>query len=110
MPRYPYTCDACDDEVDVFKLMSQYDDPETCPTCGAQMAHNFMARGTPATLDKPFHKPIEMFSIAPETPQQMADLRRKLPDTQFTRDLVPLAHTRAEKMRILKAVNYQELS
>ena len=109
MPRYPYTCLNCSGRKDVFKPISRYDDPEICPDCGTEMSRDFIAK-PPATLDKPFHKPIEMFSIAPETPQEMVDLRRKLPDTQFTRDLVPLARTRAEKKRLLSAVNFQELS
>lgn len=110
MPRYPYICDACDDSVNVFKSISRYNDPEICPSCGAVMDHDFMALGTPATLDKAYRKPIMMYSIAPETPQQLADLRRKCPDTEFTHDLVPLAHNLAEKGRLLAAVDFEEKS
>lgn len=109
MPRYPYICPVCGYKEDVFKPMSRYDSREVCPKCGVPMDRNRMA-GPPATLDKAFHKPIEMYSIAPENPQQLADLRKRCPDVEFTRDLVPLAHNRAEKKRLLKAVGFEEKS
>jgi len=60
--------------------------------------------------DRPYQTPIEMFSVAPETPAQLADLRRKMPDVQLTDQLVPVARNRQEKLRILKAVNGEERS
>lgn len=110
MPRYPHTCPACEYMGDVFKPISQYDRVEVCPECGTDMERSFMT-SPPSTLDKAFRKPIEMYSIAPTNPQEVVDLRRKCPDVTFTRDgLVPLARNRAEKKRLLAAVNFQELS
>lgn len=109
MPRYSYICDACDHAMSVFKLMSQYERVEICPGCGAEMKRDFTA-GTPATLDKAFRKPIKMYSVAPRNPQELADFRKRCPNVKLTRDLVPIAYNRAEKLRILKAVDFQELS
>jgi len=60
------------------------------------------------TVDQAFHQPIEMFSVAPESPDQLRDMREKLPDLEFTSDLVPIAHNRQEKLAILKAVGFEE--
>lgn len=107
MPRYPYTCSKCGSFQDVFKPMAQYRDPEFCK-CGAQMERDFGTGHSCASLDDAFHKPIEMFSVAPETPAQMRKLREQCPDIKFTPDRVPIAHSRAEKLRILKVCGFEE--
>jgi len=109
MPRYSYICDACGLEHDEFVPMSQYQKEVPCPQCGAMMPRTFAGR-TPHTLDKPFHKPIEMYSVAPETPAEVADFRRKNPDVQLNDQLVPMARNRAEKLRILRNAGYEEKS
>lgn len=60
--------------------------------------------------DRPFQTPIAMYSIAPETPAQLADLRRKMPGVQLDDQLVPLARNRQEKKQILEAVGAEEHS
>lgn len=107
MPRYPYICDACGHKIDVFKPMSRYKEFEACPQCDAKMQRDFSA-GSPTSGNTAFHTPIEMFSIAPSTPQEMRDLRQKLPDTKFTEQGVPIAHSRAEKLSILRASGCEE--
>lgn len=109
MPCYPYIC-SCGHTSDVFKPMSKYRDSEFCPQCGKEMQRDFNTGDSCASGNTAYHKPIEMFSIAPSTPDEMVDLRRKLPDTKFTKQGVPLAHTRAEKLAILGACSCEEKS
>jgi putative FmdB family regulatory protein len=33
MPHYEYRCEPCDHEFEVFKSMSEYATPESCPKC-----------------------------------------------------------------------------
>jgi len=68
---------------------------------------NRVSRGVPGTNQRVFDTPIEMYSVAPESPAEAQQLRAAgielTPDT-----LVPVARTRQDKMRILKAVGYEE--
>ncbi len=105
MIHYPYECPNCD--YFVLEPASWFTEHENCPECGAVVEKVIGAvhrRG----LNPVFHKPIEMFSVAPETPGEMAAFRRALPDVQLTDQGVPLARTRAEKLRILQAAGYEE--
>ena len=106
MPTYPYECPKCGHEGDTFKPVSEYRSLEFCPKCGFPMARVY---GPVASPDTAFHKPIEMFSIA-GTAGEMQQLRERLPDTQFTNQGVPLARSRAEKMRLLKVAGFRELN
>lgn len=106
MPMYPYKCWACGHATEVFKPMTQYKTPEQCPECGASMDRVFTHRC--ASLDTPFRKPIEMFSVAPTNPAEVVALRRAMPDVTLTPQLVPVAHSRAEKLRILRATGCEE--
>lgn len=105
MPCYPYTCD-CGHKTDIFKPMSQYRDLELCPICGVEMQRDFT--GGCASTDVAFNKPIEMFSVAPRNLSELSRLREKLPETKFTDQMVPIAHNRAEKLRILRALDCEE--
>ncbi len=107
-PTYSYGCPACSHRQDVFKPMDQYNSPETCGECGVQTERAYDT--PPITLNKAYRTPIEMFSVAPETPGEMVALREALPDTKFTDQGVPIAHSRSEKMAILKVTGYEEHS
>lgn len=105
MIHYPYECPNCDHFV--LEPASWFAEHKNCPECNAvveKVPGAVHRRG----LDPVFRKPIEMFSVAPETPDQMAALRKARPETQFTDQGVPLARTRTEKLAILKAVGYEE--
>jgi len=51
-----------------------------------------------------------MFSVAPTNPVELQELRQKMPDVELTSQLVPIARTRTEKLRILKATGFEEHS
>lgn len=109
MPCYPYICDVCGTTAEEMVPMSQYQGEIECPYCddGTMMRREF-AGTTPHTLDHPFQHPIEMFSIAPNNPTELAAFRERNPDVKLDRQLVPLAHNRAEKLRILKNEGFEE--
>lgn len=68
---------------------------------------NRVPEGVPGTPMRAFHTPIEMYSVAPNSPGEVRELRKAgvelTPDT-----LVPIAHTRQEKMRILALSGCEE--
>lgn len=107
MPMYPYECPECGFVYKTFKPMSESGTPESCSECGALMDRVFTGC---ASLDTAYHKPIEMFSVAPTGADELTALRKKLPDTVFTDQGVPLAHNLAEKQRILAAAGFEDRS
>lgn len=108
MPIYDYQCDGCGERTEKLRPMSESD--AEGPPC--LLGHGPMKRVFVASRkrNKNFRTPIEMFSVAPNNPAELADLRRKCPDVKFTPELVPIAHNRPEKMRILAAVGFEERS
>lgn len=107
MPRYPYTCDTCGQEHEELVPMSQYKPEIPCPQCGAKMHRTYMGR-SPHSSATPYQHPIEMYSVAPNSPQELAAFRRANPDVQLNDQLVPLARNRQEKLHILKSLGYEE--
>lgn len=107
MPRYDYKCDSCGATIEEWATMSQYQKEIPCSSCGEMMQRDF-SMGTPTTSNRAFRHPIEMYSVAPETPAGLAAFRRRNPDVQLNDQFVPIAHSRAEKLQILKAEGYEE--
>jgi len=109
MPRYLYKCDVCDTLSEEFVPISQYQSEIPCPKCrnGIMMRREYAGQA-PGSFNRAFHKPIEMFSIAPETPAELAAFRKRNPDVKLTDQFVPLARSRSEKLRILKNEGYEE--
>ena len=109
MPRYDYVCDSCGIVAEEFCTISKYRSKIPCLDCddGTMMRRDF-TRGTPATLDTAFQHPIEMYSVAPETPHELAAFRQRNPGVKLNDQLVPIAHSRAEKLRILRNEGYEE--
>jgi len=106
MPIYVYKC-PCGGRSEKLLPMTQYQDMQYCEICGQPMFRDLPAEHMNTPLQA-FHTPIEMYSVAPETPGQAADLRRKLPDVKFNDLGVPVAHNRQEKLAILRATGFQE--
>lgn len=106
MPLYDYKCPVCDQQVELLIPMLEYQSEQPC-TCGAVMQRIFT---TKKSHSPNFRKPIEMFSVAPTSPQELEAFRRKCPDVELTRQLVPIAHNRTEKKQILRAVGFEEKS
>lgn len=68
---------------------------------------NRVPNRVPGTPMRAFARPIEMYSVAPNSPGEARQLREAgvelTPDT-----LVPIAHTRQEKMKILEVTGCEE--
>lgn len=102
MTRYYYECCKCGAFLDGVHTA-----PTKCSSCETLSCQ---AGPSPASLDTAYHRPIEMFSVAPMGADEYDTLRRKLPDVEFTPQLVPIAHNLAEKRRILKATGFEDRS
>ena len=93
----------------MLSSMTDRDVLQTCEACGGDMHRDIQAEQCSTPL-KAFHKPIEMYSLAPDTQEQYHELRRKCPHIQFNDHLVPLATCRRDKKDLMKAVGNVELS
>lgn len=89
--------------------MADRNSPAVCDACGSP-ANRAVGAERVGSMNHEFNKPIEMYSVAPNSADEVTELRRAVPDIKFNDQLVPLAHNRAEKLRILKAVGYAEKS
>ena len=111
MPTHYHTCDECGKTDSVTHMIA--DDPIWPKCCGATMPRvpNLLRRPTAA-----FHKPIEMISLALDNEQQITEFRHRNPTADISSDRsspvfgVPLAHTREEKLRILRNEGFEELN
>lgn len=110
MPLYDYRCECGVEATDVFRTMRN-ESPELCPKCGRAMEK---VPVLPHTDLKEYHQPIEMFSIAMEDPQEIADFARKCPDVEISMDPtdenygLPIAKNRKGKLQALKAAGFTE--
>lgn len=111
MPIYDYKCPACQHvSIDVYRKMNN-ESPEVCPVCTAAMervpvlAHTSM---------KEFHTPIEMYSIALDTDEEIQSFKRTAPDVDVSTDQndpmygIPIARSRHQKLQALRAAGAQE--
>lgn len=110
MPLYPYKCDECAHTSEEFQHIR--DEPLTeCPVCKSAYKRTITTFGTGNKL---FKKPIEMMSIALEEPGEIREFQRRNPDVKIETNEahplygIPIAHSREEKMRILRAEGFQE--
>ena len=105
MPLYRHTCENCGRSVEDFRPMSEMRILPIC-ICGMPMARDI--QGETRSGNAAFNKPIELYSLAPETLEQRRELEAV--GTTFTPEGVPLARDRAEKKRIMKTAGYVEMS
>lgn len=47
MPRYPYTCEACEQSFEIEKTMDRAGDREVCPRCQGPATRVFTAPSLP---------------------------------------------------------------
>ena len=108
MPVYCYKCPLCEAVESIFRSISCRNVAPQCPECGAAiMDRDIVAEGTNTPMQE-YHKPIEMYSVAPTSADEVTELRRKLPNVKFNDQFVPIAHSRHEKLAILKATGFLE--
>ena len=106
MPQYCYRCPACGQDKTELRTMADRNDLPKCG-CGETMLRDVVSEHTATPLEE-FRKPIEMWSIAPNTPEERRDLEKA--GATFNEDGVPLARNRQEKLKFLDTVGFVELS
>ena len=110
MPSHTHQCQKCHREEVVYNRLSQV--PVWPECCGETMPRVF---DTDHRTGR-FAKPIEMLSIALNDDAEIAGFRRRNPGAEISHDRadpnygVPIAHTRKEKLTILRNEDYEERS
>lgn len=111
MPIYQYQCDDCGHECEEFQHIR--DEPLTrCPICCGEAFHRVPAKTH--TDIREFRKPIEMFSIALNTDEEIRTFKQQCPDVAVSTDPndelygVPIAANRKQKLSALNAVGFEE--
>lgn len=106
MPQYCYRCTRCFKVRTEFRTIDLRDRPTTCE-CGYLAERDFVAEGSCHSMNDEFHKPIMLYSIAPNTPAEKRQLQEA--GATFDRETgVPLARSRSEKLRLLEATGFVE--
>jgi len=111
MPLHDYKCRYCGYvAADVYRKMSN-DGPEPCPRCNVPMEKQI---GLPHTDLKAFSTPIEMFSIALDTNEDIREFKRRCPDVEVSEDEdnplygIPIAANRRQKKDALAVSGFVE--
>ena len=112
MPLHDYVCVNCKHAATEYHRAAA-PDIEECPKCKTPNYKKQFALIHSPQLG--YRTPIEMYSIALNTPEQIREFKRKAPDVEVEdRDYnhplwgVPLARTRHQKMQALKAAGFVE--
>jgi putative FmdB family regulatory protein len=115
MPLYDYECKQCGHKGTEFRKMANVnpdDRPEVCPECTAQAYTRQIS--CPHTDLKEFATPIELYSIALDTDDEIREFLRKCPDVEVCTDPasdmygIPVARHRKGKLQALAAAGYVE--
>jgi putative FmdB family regulatory protein len=112
MPIYAYHCDYCGHDNDEYHKM--HESPLlTCPKCGHYAPYHKVPTLSGTDL-KEFHTPIELYSVAMETDQEIREFKAKCPDVEVATDPhdpmygVPIARSRKQKLQALEASGFVE--
>lgn len=111
MPRYEYECAECGHKDEEFQRMADQE-LVVCPACESPSYHKQISQFQ--TDLKEFHTPIDMFSIAMDTDEEIREFARKAPDVEISIDQnseaygIPIVRCRKQKLAALKAVGYVE--
>lgn len=112
MPMYDYECGACG-HADV-EFHGMHAEPlAQCPAC---LAPNYMKQVSRTHGENPYRTPIELYSIALNTPEEIAAFKARCPEVECNPDLndpmggIPVARNRKQKLAALKAVGHVEVN
>lgn len=114
MPIFDWRCGSCDHTAEEYRKIGESAPVENCPVCGK--LEYIKQIGLPSTDRKAFSKPIEMYSVALDTDEEIKAVRDKCPDVKISMDQndemygIPIAKTRNDKLKVLKAMGYVEKS
>ena len=108
MPSHDHQCETCQREETVHNKVTEA--PEWPECCGETMPRVYGTAHRTGT----FATPIEMLSVAVDSPSEIADFRKRNPGVEISHDRadpnfgVPIARTRKEKMAILRSEGFEE--
>lgn len=114
MPIYVFECPECPNMAEEFMSIRDFLHPPNCPDCKILMERSFRSEGAGNHLDREFHTPIEMYSIAMEDPEEIAEFQKQCPDVDVSLDPkdpmygVPIGRTRNQKLKALKVAGFVE--
>jgi len=105
MPLYDYECDGPCGTVERFQSIRD-DALTTCPDCGCSCRRLISLPS--GAMEQEYRKPIELHSVAPVTREEQEAFKRRNPGVDFGPGGVPLAHTRKQKLSILRNEGFEE--
>ena len=109
MPMRAFTCRACG--LTKRYMQSLREDSLPSCSCGGETFRDYAEESTGRSPTGVFATPIEMYSIA-MTPDEVPAFKQKCPDVDVATEGemagVPIARTRSQKLRALKAMGFQE--
>jgi putative FmdB family regulatory protein len=112
MPIYEMGCSNCNHKTEEYRQMSASGPAELCPNCGDITYTRQVSR--PHSDMVSFSTPIEMFSIAMDTPEEVRAFARRCPDVDIETNEdhpmfgVPVARNRKAKLQALAVAGYME--
>lgn len=113
MPLYDYTCALCGHKsVEFMRMCSAGEAPKVeCKCCQYPMTRQVAMPHTPM---QEYATPIEMFSIAMSSLEEVREFKQRCPDVDCNDDMdhpdfgLPIARSRHQKLQALKAAGYAE--
>lgn len=112
MPIYCYRCEACGHEVEEYQSIHDVAFLR-CPKCAATEVYGRIPT-LPHTDIKEFQTPIEMYSIAMNSDEEIRGFAARCPGVDVSADPedplygIPVARTRQQKLHALKAMGCTE--
>lgn len=111
MPLFDMKCSQCD-HADEEYLKIHADSIQVCPKCN-HLAYEKQVSVSRAK-DAEFRTPIDLYSIAMESQEEIQAFKRRAPDVDCSDDPndpmygVPIARTRQAKLQALEVAGFQE--
>lgn len=116
MPMYSYRCCECNHEDTEFRHMKDATPVGShvlCPKCNSP-AYQRLIDVPSGAMEKDYHTPIDMYSIAVESIEDIRRMQKNCPDAHISDDPsdpmygVPIAKNRKAKMQLLNSEGYIE--
>jgi putative FmdB family regulatory protein len=110
MPIYDFECKACGHSDGEYRKMGNFAPVEKCPKCDAFEYIKLVS--TPHAPQLGYHTPIEMHSIACNSPEEIRQMQRAgieiSVDPKDELFGVPIARNRVDKLKALKVAGFIE--
>ena len=114
MVSHDYECGHCGHRDTEYHRMGHAPDVTNCPKCGMALYKKQVS--APHTDMKEYWRPIEMYSIAANSDEEIRQLKRDVPGLQISEDRsdpmygVPIAKNYSEKKKALQSTGFVDAS